>query len=170
MSGRFNPPPNWPEPPREGWTPPEDFRPHASWGRVPAGWHLWIPEAPLGRGQAPLQHSEDVPASGARPRRRVQTYPVAVINPGMWTHNHLEDEDYGFPAAKPVPNRPRLRLGVTISVTVAGFLLAALTAVMFVFLVDFAIEDLPGVLSGAPSTLLAPAVDPGTVLAEPDAG
>lgn len=170
MSGQFNPPPNWPEPPREGWIPPEDFRPHPSWGRVPAGWRLWTPQTPLGHGQAPLQGSEDVPASGARPRQRVRTYPVAVLNPGMWTHNHLEDEDYGFPPAKPVRDRPRLRLGVTISVTVAGFLLAALTAVMFVLLVDFAIEDLPGMLTEAPTALLRPVVDPGTVAAAPDAG
>ncbi|WP_253705460.1 hypothetical protein [Brachybacterium sp. P6-10-X1] len=88
----------------------------------------------------------------------------------MWTHNHLEDEDYGFPPVKPVKNRPRLRLGVTISVTAAGFLLAALTAVMFVLLVDFAIEDLPGMLSGAPGSLVSATVDPGTVPAAPDAG
>ncbi|GAA1490599.1 hypothetical protein [Brachybacterium sacelli] len=170
MSPQFNPPPNWPEPPREDWVPPADFRPHSSWGRVPAGWRLWLPEKPLGHGEPPLHDSEDIPASGARPRRRVETYPVAVLNPGMWSQNHLEDEDYGFPPAKPVKDRPRLRLGVTISVTVAGFLLAAATAVMFVLLVDFAIEDLPGMLSGSAGSVLAPASEPGVVASAPDAG
>src|SRR5699024_7143443 len=35
---RFNPPPNWPEPPHDGWIPPADFSPGPSWGPVPAGW------------------------------------------------------------------------------------------------------------------------------------
>ena len=144
MTQRFNPPPNWPEPPHDGWNPPADFRPQYTWGPIPAGWRLWVPEAAEGSGGSPLLDSEDVPASGARPRERVETYPVSVINPGMWSDNHLEDEDYGFPSAKPVTNRPKLRLGVTIAVTALGFVLAALTAVMFVLLVDFAIEDLPG--------------------------
>ncbi|WP_193104529.1 hypothetical protein [Brachybacterium sp. FME24] len=149
MTTRFNPPPNWPEPPHDGWIPPADLRPQYSWGPVPAGWRLWLPQEPIGRGEAPLQDSEGVPASGARPRKRVESYPVAVLNPGMWSQNHLEDEDYGFPPAKPVKNRPRLRLGMTITVTVLGFVLAALTAVTFVLLVDFAVEDLPGMLSGS---------------------
>ncbi|MFC7463723.1 hypothetical protein [Brachybacterium sp. GCM10030252] len=149
MSTRFNPPPNWPEPPHEEWTPPADFRPQPDWGPVPAGWRLWLTGKESGRDEAPLQDSEDVPASGARPRQRVEAYPVSVINPGMWAENHLEQEDYGFPPAKPVKDRPRLRLGVTITVTALGFVLAALTAVMFVLLVDFAIEDLPEMVSGA---------------------
>lgn len=146
---RFNPPPNWPEPPHDGWIPPADFSPGHSWGPVPAGWRLWSPTTAGGRGAAPLQASEDVPASGARPRRRVDQYPVAVLNPGMWTDNHLQSEDYGFPPAKPRRHRPRLRLGVTITVTALGFLLAAATAIMFVMIVDFGIEDLTEVLTGA---------------------
>lgn len=144
---RFNPPPNWPEPPHEGWIPPADFRPGHAWGPVPAGWRLWPSRREADRGPAPLQASEDVPASGARPRRRVETYPVAVLNPGMWAENHLQSEDYGFPPATPRTDRPRLRLGVTIAVTALGFLLAAGTAIMFVQLVDFGIEDLTRVLT-----------------------
>jgi hypothetical protein len=155
VTQRFNPPPNWPEPPHDGWIPPADLRPQYSWGPVPAGWRLWLPEAPVGRGQAPLQDSEDVPASGARPRKRVEAYPVSVINPGMWSQNHLEDEDYGFPPAKTITDRPRLRLGMTIAVTALGFVLAALAAVMFVLLVDFAVEDLPGMSTGASGHLSA---------------
>src|SRR5699024_267946 len=102
-------PPNWPEPPHDGWIPPADFSPGPSWGPVPAGWRLWSSTAVGGRGPAPLQASEDVPASGARPRRRVDRYPVAVLNPGMWADNHLESEDYGFPPAEPRRDRPRLR-------------------------------------------------------------
>lgn len=150
---RFNPPPNWPEPPHEGWLPPSDFAPHPTWGPVPAGWRLWAKDRPGRRGAAPLQGSEDVPASGARPRERVEQYPVAVLNPGIWAENHLQAEDYGFPAAKPRKDRPRLRLGLTITVTALGFVLAALTAVLFVLLVDFAIEDLPGMLGESSTSL-----------------
>ena len=146
---RFNPPPNWPEPPHDGWIPPADFSPGPSWGPVPAGWRLWSSTAVGGRGPAPLQASEDVPASGARPRRRVDRYPVAVLNPGMWTDNHLESEDYGFPPAQPRRDRPRLRLGLTITVTALGFVVAAATALMFVMIVDFGVEDLAEVLGGA---------------------
>ncbi|WP_233190751.1 hypothetical protein [Brachybacterium sp. UMB0905] len=141
----FNPPPNWPEPPHDGWIPPTDFVPDQRWGPVPAGWRLWTREDRAG-GPAPLQASEDVPASGARPRPRVEQYPVAVLNPGIWTENHPGNEDYGFPEPTPRPDRPRVRLGVTIAVTVLGFLIAAATAVMFVMLVNFAVEDLLGVL------------------------
>src|SRR5699024_3894579 len=101
------------------------------------------------RGPAPLQASEDVPASGARPRRRVVRYAVAVLNPGMGTDNRLESEDYGFPPAEPRRERPRLRLGVSIAVTALGFVLAAATALMFVMIVDFGVEDLTEVLGGA---------------------
>ncbi len=162
-SQRFNPPPNWPEPPHDGWVPPEDFRPGYSWGPVPAGWRLWHHEDSAGRGPAPLQDSEGVPARGARPRQRVEQYPVAVLNPGMWAENHLQHEDYGFPPAKPRTPRPRLRLGVTITVTALGFVIAAATAVMFVMLVDFAVEDLAGVVGGATGMLptAEATVDPG---------
>lgn len=159
MSDRFNPPPSWPEPPHDGWRPPADFRPARTWGAVPAGWRLWVEEGPgdrRGRGAvpSPLQDSEDVPASGARPRERVESYPVSVINPGMWSQNHLEDEDYGFGPAPEPRDRPRLRLALTIVVTVLGFLVAGATAVGFVWLVDFAVNDLTGVL-GAASSLAA---------------
>lgn len=158
---RFNPPPNWPEPPHDGWIPPADFRPGHSWGPVPAGWRLWHTERGEGA-EPPLQSSEDVPASGARPRGRVEQYPVAVLNPGMWSENHLEQEDFGFPPATPRPHRPRLQLGLTIAVTALGFVLAAATAVLFVLLVDFAVEDLPGMLGAASAHLPAPSAHLGT--------
>lgn len=147
MNQRFNPPPNWPEPPHDQWIPPADFRPQPRWGPVPAGWRLWLGHRPAEQGPSPLQDSEDVPASGARPRERVDTYPVRVLNPGMWSQNHLQAEDYGFPEPKPITPRPRLRLAMTITATAAGFGLAALTAVMFVLLTDFAVEDLPGMMT-----------------------
>jgi hypothetical protein len=91
----------------------------------------------------------------------VAHYPVTVANPGMWSLNHLEQEDYGFPEPRPERKRPRLRLGVTISVTVLGFLIAALTAVMFVWLVDFAVEDLIGVLTEMQTSLSSPSAPTG---------
>ncbi|WP_245822750.1 hypothetical protein [Brachybacterium avium] len=87
---------------------------------------------------------------------------MAVLNPGMWADNHLESEDYGFPPATPRRDRPRLRLGVTITVTALGFLLAAATAIMFVMIVDFGTEDLTRVLGGAAGHLHAATGAPGT--------
>lgn len=40
---RFNPPPNWPQPP-EGWTPPPGWQPDPSWPQPPWGWPLWVDE------------------------------------------------------------------------------------------------------------------------------
>jgi hypothetical protein len=40
---RFNPPPNWPQPPA-GWAPPPGWNPDPSWPPPPAGWDLWIPD------------------------------------------------------------------------------------------------------------------------------
>lgn len=157
MSARFNPPPNWPEPPSDEWVPPEGFRPPYTWGPVPSGWRLWVDDESgdetRGTAAAPLQRSEDVPASGARPRPRIETYPVSVINPGMWSQNHLEDEDYGFGPAIPRRDRPRLRLAMTITATALGFAVAGAVAFGFVQLTDFAIEDLPGMVTGAGSHL-----------------
>ena len=171
---RFNPPPNWPEPPHDEWVPPADFRPGPSWGPVPAGWRLWTDERSAPQGAAPLQDSEDVPASGARPRARVEQYPVSVLNPGMWTENHLQDEDYGFAPAQPRRDRPRLRLGMTITVTALGLLLTAATVILFVQLVQFGIEDLTGVLGEQASHLHgaghAMPGDHGTGAAAPDRG
>lgn len=144
MTERFNPPPNWPEPPRDGWVPPEDWLPRRAWGSVPAGWRLWVQEQPLVDAVSPLQPSEDVPASGARPRARIDAYPVDVLNPGMWSQNHLQDEDYGFPAPKPRRNRPGLRLGMTITATVLGLALAVATVFIFIEARRFAVDDLPG--------------------------
>ena len=149
MTPRFNPPPSWPEPPREGWLPPDGFRPQQQWGEVPAGWRLWVEDSDPADDPVPLQRSEDVPASGVRPRPRVETYPVAVLNPGLWSENHLEDEDYGFPPAPPQKRRPGRRLAVHITATALGFAVAALVAIGFVRLTDFAVEDLPGMVQAA---------------------
>lgn len=143
MTRAFNPPPHWPEPPRRGWRPPDGWTPDRSWGAVPAGWRLWVDDPQAPPGAAPLAESEEIPASGARVRPRVEKYPVDVVNPGMWSQNDLEEEDYGFPPEKPRRRRARLRLGLTITVTVLGFLMAGATAFLFWRLYHFAIEDLP---------------------------
>lgn len=53
---RYNPPPNWPKPPK-GWEPHPDWSPDPSWPPPPQGWRLWIEdEVPaLGR----LKHEGD---------------------------------------------------------------------------------------------------------------
>ena len=38
---RYNPPPNWPQPPA-GWTPPPNWEPDPSWPPLPSGWPLWV--------------------------------------------------------------------------------------------------------------------------------
>ena len=40
---RYNPPPNWPKPPK-GWVPHPDWSPDPSWPPPPPGWRLWIDE------------------------------------------------------------------------------------------------------------------------------
>src|SRR5699024_9343812 len=106
-----------------GWTRPR--RPRA---RTPAG----LRGRPCQRGASPR-------TGGYLPGQGPES--------GMWTDNHLQSEDYGFPEPKPVTPRPRLRLAMTITATAAGFVLAALTATMFVLLTDFAIEDLPDMMT-----------------------
>jgi hypothetical protein len=40
---RYNPPPNWPEPPK-GWAPHADWSPDPAWPPPPPGWRLWVEE------------------------------------------------------------------------------------------------------------------------------
>lgn len=39
---RFNPPPEWPQPPA-GWRPPVGWAPDPEWPAPPDGWRLWLP-------------------------------------------------------------------------------------------------------------------------------
>ncbi|MEU4607464.1 thermonuclease family protein [Kribbella sp. NPDC023972] len=41
MARRFNPPPNWPRPPK-GFAPGPGWRPEPSWPPPPEGWRLWV--------------------------------------------------------------------------------------------------------------------------------
>lgn len=157
MSTALNPPPHWPEPPRSDWTPPPGWQPDRSWGAVPAGWHLWVQDPQVPTAPAPLTASEEIPASGARLRPRADQYPVTVLNPGIWTDNPLEAEDYGFPPEKLRRRRPRLRLALRILVSVLGFVIAGLTALLFVRLVDLAQHDLP-TAALAPTAVLSATV------------
>ena len=43
MGLRFNPPPNWPPPPR-GFVPPPRWQPDPDWPPPPPGWQLWVPD------------------------------------------------------------------------------------------------------------------------------
>ncbi|WIM85888.1 hypothetical protein PT015_13120 [Candidatus Mycobacterium wuenschmannii] len=59
---RYNPPPNWPKPPK-GWAPHADWSPDPSWPPPPQGWRLWVeedeegPEPPSALGR--LRHAGD---------------------------------------------------------------------------------------------------------------
>jgi hypothetical protein len=59
---RYNPPPNWPKPPK-GWAPYADWSPDPSWPPPPQGWRLWVdddgegPEPPSALGR--LKHDGD---------------------------------------------------------------------------------------------------------------
>lgn len=44
MTTRFNPPPNWPQPPA-GWVYSVDWRPDPHWPAPPTGWPLWVDES-----------------------------------------------------------------------------------------------------------------------------
>lgn len=43
---KFNPPPNWPQPPA-GWIPPAGWKPDPSWPPPPDGWIVWVPDEDL---------------------------------------------------------------------------------------------------------------------------
>lgn len=38
---RYNPPPNWPQPP-QGWAPPPEWSPDPCWPPPPPGWKFWV--------------------------------------------------------------------------------------------------------------------------------
>lgn len=44
MALRFNPPPNWPEPP-QGWVPQQGWQPDPAWGPAPQNWVFWIDDS-----------------------------------------------------------------------------------------------------------------------------
>lgn len=48
---RFNPPPNWPKPPK-GWVPHADWSPDPSWPPPPPGWQLWVEDDDAGAQRA----------------------------------------------------------------------------------------------------------------------
>jgi len=53
---RYNPPPNWPKPPK-GWEPHPDWSPDPSWPPPPQGWRLWIEDEVPAVGR--LEHDGD---------------------------------------------------------------------------------------------------------------
>ena len=157
----FNPPPRWPEPPEPGWQPPENWTPPREWGPAPAGWRLRAEDHPTSEAPGtprPLVHSEDVPASGARPPRTPDTYPVTVHVPGQWEEHEVSETTYGFGPAPERRSRPRLRLAVIIGLLALGLLLAAATAFGFVQLARFGSEQLPSSAIICAPLLVAPRV------------
>lgn len=82
MAQRFNPPPNWPQPPHADWTPPPGWQPNPTWGPAPEGWALWVEDAPTD-GYGFVDHSTtpsgDSPpiADGGAPAKR-KKWPIVV--------------------------------------------------------------------------------------------
>lgn len=63
---RFNPPPNWPQPPA-GWTPPPGWEPDPTWGPAPEGWQFWVSDAqPTGQYAAPAGQYRPTKPSGSK--------------------------------------------------------------------------------------------------------
>lgn len=128
MGARFNPPPNWPEPPHPGWQPPSGWGPDPAWGPVPAGWSLWIADdAPqLARTATPLGLSEQVPATGAGYRVPRSDYPVDVTLPGVFETVSADRLDHGFGPA-PVEKPRASRRGLEYAIAAGGLVLFAAT-------------------------------------------
>lgn len=66
---RFNPPPEWPQPPA-GWRPPVGWAPDPEWPAPPDGWRLWLPAEGESTGDATTS-----PAAASHP-----TEPGAVAD------------------------------------------------------------------------------------------
>ncbi len=63
---RFNPPPNWPQPPA-GWTPPPDWEPDPTWGPAPEGWQFWLSDKqPAGQYAAPAGQYRPAKPGGSK--------------------------------------------------------------------------------------------------------
>lgn len=97
MAKVFNPPPNWPKPPR-GWAPADDWRPDAAWGPAPEGWQFWVEE-----GQQPVSEVDN-------PRRSSPgTRPTGSSGP-RWTRlkqvaNRAQPAEAGAPAPSQTEKR-----------------------------------------------------------------
>jgi hypothetical protein len=46
MTRRWRPPPYWPPPPDENWTPPPGWQPDPTWPPPPPGWQFWENDRP----------------------------------------------------------------------------------------------------------------------------
>lgn len=83
---RFNPPPNWPQPPA-GWTSPPDWQPDvANLPPLPDGWVLWLPddlvEPRPGLGSiAPVATASSLPVAPPVPVREADPTAYARSDP-----------------------------------------------------------------------------------------
>lgn len=146
----FNPPPTWPEPPSLEWEPPEGWTPPAEWGPAPAGWRFHRSDLDAKGARAmtknasrPIATSGSLPASGTVIPQRPDSYPITVVNPGMWTEDVRAATTYGFPIPRAKAERPRTRLGIIIVCLVAGLIITAAAAYGFVWLTHWSRENAP---------------------------
>ena len=107
MTRIFNPPPTWPQPPRN-WSPPPDWQPDPAWGPPPPGWQLWIddslPTAPPGQPKEQrifisYRRGDCQPQANAINdglRHRIQPAHIFMdidsIPPGVDFEQHIRDE------------------------------------------------------------------------------
>lgn len=76
MAFRYNPPPNWPQPPA-GWTPPPGWQPDPAWGPAPEGWQVWVEDSDM-NGASPAPTTGRAQGSWFA-RHKVLTGLVAVL-------------------------------------------------------------------------------------------
>lgn len=76
---RFNPPPEWPQPP-PGWTPPPDWKPDPAWPPMPEEWQLWLPDddAPAPPAPAPPAPAAPDPVVADVPGQPIVPIPPPV--------------------------------------------------------------------------------------------
>ncbi len=58
---KFNPPPNWPQPPA-GWIPPLGWKPDPAWPPPPTGWMLWLPDEDASAVDQPTPRAASTPS------------------------------------------------------------------------------------------------------------
>jgi hypothetical protein len=76
---RFNPPPNWPQPPT-GWVPPPGWKPDPSWPSAPEGWHLWVPDNVVDTPDVAAQSASEASFTPASAAGATPEFSIALLS------------------------------------------------------------------------------------------